>query len=148
MVVTEIEGGGVVHVPGRVRGCGHSDVPSCVAAPAAGRADRCGSSPTSTDGGQSARHRSREESGSARPEQTHRHKVPLPQDCVDGGQIVIEFVETSRQLADVLSKPLYRLRLTELKKMIDMDGVLGLTAGLEEEWLSNLLLPCMNARQG
>ena len=37
---------------GRVRGGGHSGLPSCVAASAAGRADRCGSSPTSTDGGQ------------------------------------------------------------------------------------------------
>ena len=32
-------------------------------------------------------------------------------DCVDEGQIVIEFVETGRQLADVLTKPLGRLRL-------------------------------------
>ena len=43
-------------------------------------------------------------------------------DCVDGGQIVIEFVETGRQLADVLTKPLSRLRFTELKEMIDMEG--------------------------
>ena len=48
-------------------------------ATAAGRADRRGSSPTSTDGGQPARHRPREESGSARPEQTHRREVPLSQ---------------------------------------------------------------------
>ena len=40
--------------------------------------------------------------------------------CVDGGQIVIEFVETGRQLADVLTKSLGRLRFTELKKMIGM----------------------------
>ena len=53
-----------------------------------------------------------------------------------------------RQLADVLTKPLSRLRLTELKKMISMEGVLGLAAGLGEELLSNLLLPCMNVRQG
>ena len=39
-------------------------------------------------------------------------------DCVDGEQIVIKFVETGRQLADVLTKPLGRLRFTELKKMI------------------------------
>ena len=49
-------------------------------------------------------------------------------DCVDGGQIVIEFVETGRQLADVLTKPLDRLRLTELKKMIGMEVVLELAA--------------------
>ena len=46
-------------------------------------------------------------------------------ETVNGGQIVIEFVETSRQLADVLTKPLGHLRLTKLKKMIGMDGVQG-----------------------
>ena len=51
-------------------------------------------------------------------------------DYVDEGQIVIEFVETSRQLADVLTKPLGRLRLTELKEMIGMEGVQGLAVGL------------------
>ena len=40
-------------------------------------------------------------------------------DCIDGGQIVIEFVETGRQLADVLTKPLGCLRFSELK-MIGM----------------------------
>ena len=52
-------------------------------------------------------------------------KFQVLRDCVDGGQIVIEFVETGQQLADVLTKPLGRLRLTELKKMIDMEGVQG-----------------------
>ena len=33
-------------------------------------------------------------------------KFHFLRDCVDGGQIVIEFVETGRQLADVLTKPL------------------------------------------
>ena len=54
-------------------------------------------------------------------------------DCVDGEQIVIEFVETGRQLADVLTKPLRRLRLTELKEMIDMEGVQWLAVGLGED---------------
>ena len=54
-------------------------------------------------------------------------------DCVDGRQIVIELVETSRQLADVLTKPLGRLRFTELKKMMGIEGVLGFAAGLGEE---------------
>ena len=54
-------------------------------------------------------------------------------DCVDRGQIVIEFVETGRQLADVLTKLLGHLRFTKLKKMIDMVKVLGLVAGLGEE---------------
>ena len=63
-------------------------------------------------------------------------------------QIVIEFVETARQLADVLTKPLGRLRLMELKEMIGMEGVQGLAVGLGEELLNNLLLPCVNTRQG
>ena len=52
-------------------------------------------------------------------------KFHFLRDCVDGGQIVIEFVETGRQLADVLTKPLGHHRLTELKKMIGMEGVQG-----------------------
>ena len=44
-------------------------------------------------------------------------------DCVDRGQIVIEFVETGRQLADILTKTLGRLRFMELRKMIGMDEV-------------------------
>ena len=60
-------------------------------------------------------------------------KFHFLRNCVDGGQIVIEFVETGRQLADVLTKPLGRLRFTELKKMIDMVEVLGLAIGLGEE---------------
>ena len=61
-------------------------------------------------------------------------------DCVDGGQIVIEFIKTGQQLTDVLTKPLGRLRFAELKK-IGMEGVQGITAGLGKELLSNLLLP-------
>ena len=41
-------------------------------------------------------------------------------DCVDGGQIVLEFVETERQLADILTKPLGRLRLMDLRTKIGM----------------------------
>ena len=68
-------------------------------------------------------------------------------ELVDEDQIVIEFVETGRQLADVLTKPLGRLRLTELKEMIGIEGVQGIAVGLGKELLDNLLLPC-NARQG
>ena len=75
-------------------------------------------------------------------------KFHFLRDYVDGGQIVIEFVETGQQLADVLTNPLGRLRSTELKKMIGMVEVQGFATGLGEELLSNLLLPCMNARQG
>ena len=53
-------------------------------------------------------------------------------DCVDRGQIVIEFVETGQQLADILTKPLGRLRFTELKKMIGIVEV-GLPVGFREE---------------
>ena len=60
-------------------------------------------------------------------------KFHFLRDYVDGGQIVIEFVETGQQLADILTKPLGRLRFTELKKMIGMVEVLGLAAGLGEE---------------
>ena len=60
-------------------------------------------------------------------------KFHLLRDYVDGGQIVIEFVETGRQLADVLTKPLRRLRLTELKEMIGLEGVQGLAVGLGKD---------------
>ena len=79
IAVAETEGGGAIYVRGRVRSGDHSGVPSCVATSAAGRADQHGSSPTSTDGEQLARHRPREESGSPRPEQAHRRQVPLSQ---------------------------------------------------------------------
>ena len=52
-------------------------------------------------------------------------KFHFLRDCVDEGQIVIEFVATGRQLTDVLTKPLGRLRLTELKEMIGMEGYKG-----------------------
>jgi hypothetical protein len=41
-------------------------------------------------------------------------------DCVDGGQIVLEFVESGRQLADILNKPLGQLRFMELRTKIGM----------------------------
>ena len=52
-------------------------------------------------------------------------KFHFLRDCIDGGQIIIEFVETGRQLADILTKPLGRLQFTEQKKMIGMLEVLG-----------------------
>jgi hypothetical protein len=42
-------------------------------------------------------------------------------DCVDGGQIILEHVETGRQLADILTKPLGRIRLMELRTKIGME---------------------------
>jgi len=50
-------------------------------------------------------------------------KFHFLRDCIDGGQIVIEFVETGRQLADILTKSLGRLQFMELRKMIGMDEV-------------------------
>ena len=44
-------------------------------------------------------------------------------DCINGEQIVIEFVETGRQLADILTKSLGRVQFMELRKMIGMDEV-------------------------
>ncbi|XP_066392117.1 secreted RxLR effector protein 161-like [Miscanthus floridulus] len=52
-------------------------------------------------------------------------KFHFLRDYVDGGQIVIELVETSWQLADVLTKPLGRLQLIELKEMIGVEGYKG-----------------------
>ena len=74
-------------------------------------------------------------------------KFHFLRDCVDGGQIIIEFVKTGWQLADILTKPLERLRFMELKEMISMEGVQGLAVGLGEELLDNLLLPCVNTQQ-
>jgi len=50
-------------------------------------------------------------------------KFHFLRDCIDEGQIVIEFVETGRQLADILTKSLRRLWFMELRKMIGMDEV-------------------------
>ena len=50
-------------------------------------------------------------------------KFHFLRDCIDGGQIVIEFAKTGRQLADILTKSLRRLRFMELRKMIGMDEV-------------------------
>jgi hypothetical protein len=47
-------------------------------------------------------------------------KFHFLRDCVDGGQLVIKFVETGRQLADILTKSLGKLRFQELRKMIGM----------------------------
>jgi len=38
-------------------------------------------------------------------------KYHFIRDCVDGGQIKLEYVETARQLGDILTKPLGRVRL-------------------------------------
>ena len=133
MAVAEREGGGAVHVRDRVRGDGHSGVPSCVAAPAAGRADRCGSSPTSTEGGEPASPALAKNSVLHDRSKHIDVKFHFLRDYVDGGRIVIEFVETGRQLADVLTKTFGRLRFTELEKMIGMVEVLGLAVGLGKE---------------
>ena len=53
-------------------------------------------------------------------------KFHFLRDCVDGGQIVIEFVETGRQLADILTKSLGRLQHSELNKKIGMGEIKAL----------------------
>ena len=135
MVVAETEGGGAIYVRGRVRSGGHSGVPSCVATPAAGRADRRGSSPLAlmVDNQPAI---ALTKNPILHDQSKHIDvKLNFLRDCVDGGKIVIEFVETGRQLADILTKPLGCLRLTELKEMIGMDGVQGIAVGLGEELL-------------
>jgi hypothetical protein len=85
-----------------------------LAAPAAGRANRRGSPPAIALAKNPVLH------------DRSKHidiKFHFLRDCVDGGQIVIEFVETGRQLVDILTKSLGRLRFTELRKMIGMAEV-------------------------
>jgi hypothetical protein len=52
-------------------------------------------------------------------------KFHFLRDYIDGGHLVIEFVETRRQLADILTKSLGRLRFLELRGMIGMVEVKG-----------------------
>ncbi|XP_039851422.1 secreted RxLR effector protein 161-like [Panicum virgatum] len=48
-------------------------------------------------------------------------KYHFIRDCVDGGQIRLKHVETARQLRDILTKPLGRIRLTELRTKIGVE---------------------------
>jgi hypothetical protein len=50
-------------------------------------------------------------------------KFPFLSSYIDEGKIFIEFVDTNRQLADILTKSLGRLRFTEVKKMIGMVAI-------------------------
>ena len=50
-------------------------------------------------------------------------KYHFIRDCVDSGQIKLEYVETARQLGDILTKPLGRIRLTELRINIGVEGI-------------------------
>ena len=50
-------------------------------------------------------------------------KYHFIRDCVDGGQIKLEYVETARQLGDILTKPLGRVRLTELRTKIGVEEI-------------------------
>ena len=73
-------------------------------------------------------------------------KFHFLRDRVDGEQIVIEFIKTGRQLADILTKPPGRLRLMVLKEMIGIERVQVILVGLGKELLDNLLLPCVNTQ--
>jgi hypothetical protein len=44
-------------------------------------------------------------------------------DCVEEGLIRLEYVETARQLGDLLTKPLGRLRLWELKNKVGVEEI-------------------------
>jgi hypothetical protein len=48
-------------------------------------------------------------------------KFHFLRDCVEERQIVIEFVDTNRQLADILTKSLGRLRFMELRGLMGME---------------------------
>ena len=89
-------------------------MPGYLATSAVGRADRRGSSPAIALAKNPILH------------DRSKHidiKFHFLRECIVGGQIVIEFVETGRQLADILTKSLGRLRFIELRKMIGMDEV-------------------------
>ena len=56
----------------------------------------------------------------------HKHskhielKYHFIRDCVEGKNIELEFLPTEHQLADMLTKPLGRVRLAELRSNINM----------------------------
>ena len=83
-------------------------------------------------------------------------KFHFLRDCVDGGLIIIEFVETGRQLTDVLTKLLGRLHQaarTSLTHGAEGDdrhrGGTRVSSRIRGRLLDNLLLSCVNtAREG
>ncbi|KAK8458543.1 hypothetical protein SEVIR_3G396533v4 [Setaria viridis] len=48
-------------------------------------------------------------------------KFHFIRDCVNGGHIKLEYVEIARKLGDILTKPLGRLRLQELRNKIGVE---------------------------
>jgi hypothetical protein len=50
-------------------------------------------------------------------------KYHFIRDCVVGGQIKLKHVETARQLGDILTKPLGRVRLAELRTKIGVEEI-------------------------
>jgi hypothetical protein len=61
-------------------------------------------------------------------------KFHFLRNCVDEGKIIIEYINTSQQLVDILTKSLGRLHFTEMKKMIGMVGLGVLAAELGEDF--------------
>ena len=108
MAVAETEDGGAIYVRGRVRSGGHSGVPSCVATPAAGELTVKAHPPALMVDNQPAITLAKNPVLHDRSKHIDV-KFHFLRDCVDGGQIVIQFVETARQLTNVLTKPLGRL---------------------------------------
>lgn len=125
MAITEAKVGGAVDLRGRVCRSNHRGVPGGLAAPVTRRADWQKSLPTGIDGGQQARYRACQEPVLHDRSKHTNIKFHFLRHCVDGGHIVVEFIETGRQLANILTKSLGRLRFLELRGMIGMVEVKG-----------------------
>jgi hypothetical protein len=50
-------------------------------------------------------------------------KFHFIRDCIEEGRIKVEYVETARQLGDLLTKPLGRLRLQELRNKVGVEEI-------------------------
>jgi hypothetical protein len=61
-----------------------------------------------------------QESGVSRSEQAHQCVFHFICECIDAGKISVDFISTSEQLADILTKPLGRTRFLELCAKIGM----------------------------
>ena len=44
-------------------------------------------------------------------------------ECVDGGRIILEYVETNRKLADILTKAFVQLQFQELRASIGIEEI-------------------------
>ena len=95
-------------------------MPGGLTTSAAGRAYWGRGSTTDIDGGQSSYHCPYQNPVLHDQSKHIDIKYHFLRDCVYGGQIILEFIETVRQLADILAKPLERLQFLELRSKIGM----------------------------